>query len=178
VSARSWARFALVVLSAAIVQVAVLDGIRLHGAHPDVMLLVAIGAGLAGGAQQGPVCAFFVGLVADLFVETPFGASSATFVLVAFAVGLAARGAAERPTLGMRFATAVLASAAGTMLFAGLGYVLGEPLALRGNLPAVVAVVTLANALLAIPVTAAVRWAVRPAPEARAEVPLVGARSR
>ena len=177
-SLRSWARLALVVLSAAAVQVSVLDGIVVHGAHPDVMLLVAIGAGLAGGAQEGAVAAFVVGLVADLFVDTPYGASALTFVLVAFAVGFAARGPADGPSLGMRFATAVLASAAGTMLFAGVGYVLAEPLALRGNLPAVVAVVTAGNALMAVPVLGAVRWAVRPGTESRAESPVAGARAR
>lgn len=177
-SAQSWGRFALVVVSAAVLQVAVLDGIVLHGAHPDVMLLVAIGAGLAAGAQQGAVAAFAVGLVADLFVDTPYGASALTFVLVAFTVGLAVRGPADAAGAGMKFATAVLASAAGTVLFAGVGYLLGEPLALRGNLPAVVGVVTAANALLAIPVFGAVRWALRSAGESRAEAPLAGTRVR
>jgi rod shape-determining protein MreD len=178
VSARGWARFALVVLTAAVLQVAVLDGILVHGAHPDVMLLVAIGAGLVGGPQQGAVAAFAVGLVADLFVDTPYGASAFTFVLVAFTVGLVARGPADVQSVGMRFATAVLASAAGTMLFAGIGYVLGEPLALRGNLPAVVAVVTAGNAVLGLPVLAAVRWAMRAGSEARSEAPVAGARAR
>lgn len=177
-SAQSWARFALVVLSAAVLQVAVLDGIVVHGAHPDVMLLVAIGAGLAAGTQQGAVAAFAVGLVADLFVDTPYGASALAFVLVAFTVGMAVRGPADATSMGMKFATAVLASAAGTVLFAGVGYLLGEPLALRGNLPAVVGVVTAANALLAIPVFGAVRWAVRSGGESRAEAPMVGARAR
>lgn len=177
-SGQSWARFALVVVSAAVLQVAVLDGVVVHGAHPDLMLLVAIGAGLAAGAQDGAVAAFVVGLVADLFVDTPYGASALTFVLVAFAVGTAVRGPADATSAAMRFATAVLASAAGTVLFAGVGYLLGEPLALRGNLPAVVAVVTLANALLAIPVFGAVRWALRSGGESRAESPLAGARIR
>lgn len=177
-SAQSWGRFALVVVSAAVLQVAVLDGVVVHGAHPDVMLLLAIGAGLAAGAQDGAVAAFAVGLVADLFVDTPYGASAFTFVLVAFTVGMAVRGPSDATSTGMRFATAVLASAAGTVLFAGVGYLLGEPLALRGNLPAVVGVVTAANALLAIPVFAAVRWAMRAGGETRAEAPLAGARVR
>jgi rod shape-determining protein MreD len=178
VSFRAWSRLALVVLGAAIFQVSVLDDIVLHHAHPDVMLLVAIGTGLAAGAQDGAVAAFTVGLVADLFVQTPYGVSSLTYVLVAFAVGLATAGPGDRPGLGMRFATAVLASAAGTMLFAGIGYILGEPLILRTNLVAVVGVVTAGNAILAIPVLGAVYWAVGSSKEERSESTLAVARAR
>jgi rod shape-determining protein MreD len=178
VTPRAWSRFALLLLGAALLQVCVLDNLVVHHAHPDVMLLVAIGAGLAGGAQQGAVVAFVTGLVADLFVDTPFGMSALTFVLVAFTVGLAVRGTGERPSLAMRFATAVMASAAGTMLFAGIGYILGQPLILRSNLPAVVLVVTLGNAVMAVPVLALVHWAVRAPGETRPDTSLAGARVR
>jgi rod shape-determining protein MreD len=177
-TARVWSRLSLVVFVAVVLQVSVLDGIVVHHAHPDVLLLVAIGAGLAGGAQQGAVAAFATGLVADLFVDTPYGISALTFVLVAFVVGLAAAGPGDRPTPGLRFATAVLASAAGTMLFAGIGYILGEPLILRSNIVAVVGVVTLGNAVLAIPVLAAVQWAMAGAARDHAEASLVGTRAR
>lgn len=160
-TARVWARLLLVLACAAIFQVAVLDNIVIHFAHADVMLLVAIGAGLAGGAQYGAVAAFVAGLTADLFVDTPYGASALTFVLVAFAVGLAATasGPAERTGSGFRFAAAVLGGAAGTLLYAGIGYILGQPLALAGNIVTTVTVVTLGDAILAFPVLAAMRWA-------------------
>jgi rod shape-determining protein MreD len=175
---RAWYRLVLVLFGALVFQLTVLDGIVVHHAHPDVMLLVAIGAGLAGGAQQGAVAAFATGLVADLFVDTPYGISALTFVLVAFAVGVATSGPGERATPGLRFATAVLASAGGTLLFAGIGYLLGEPLILRTNIVAVVGVVTLGNAVLAIPVLKAVAWAVAGGARERAEASLAGARAR
>ena len=175
---RAWSRLALVVFGAVVLQVCVLDSIVLHHAHPDVMLLVAVGAGLAAGAQQGAVAAFATGLVTDLFVDTPYGISALTFVLVAFVVGMATAGPGERPTPALRFATAVLASAAGTMLFAGVGYVLGEPLILRTNIVAVVGIVTLGNAVLAIPVLAAVQWAVGAGSRDHTEASLAGARAR
>lgn len=177
-SGRAWSRFALVVLSAVVLQVSVLDDIVIHHAHPDVMLLVAIGAGLAAGAQQGAVAAFAVGLVADLFVNTPYGASALTFTLVAFGVGIAAATATDRGSAAIRFATALLASAAGTMLFAGVGYILGEPLVLRSNLVATVAVVTLGNGILAMPVLAAVQWAVRAAGDERGDPAVAAVRAR
>jgi rod shape-determining protein MreD len=158
-SPRAWARFVLVLVCAAIFQVAVLDNIVIHYAHADVMLLVAIGAGLAAGSQAGAVAAFATGLVADLFVDTPYGVSALTFVLVAFAVGLAATGPIDKSSRGFRFAAAVLAGAAGTLLYAGIGYILGEPLALQGNIVSTVAVVTAGNAILGLPVLAIVRWA-------------------
>ncbi len=175
---RSWGRFALVVAVAIVVQVSVLDEIVIHNAHPDVLLLVAIAAGLAGGPQEGAVAAFALGLVADLFVDTPYGVSALTFVLVAFVVGVATSAPNERLGPGIRFTTAVLASAAGTLLFAGIGYLLGQPLILRANIVAVVAVVTVGNAILALPVTAAVQWAMKATPHDNAERSLAGARSR
>ena len=175
---RAWYRLALVLFGAVVLQLSVFDGIVVHHAHPDVLLLVAIGAGLAGGPQQGAIAAFATGLVADLLVDTPYGMSALTFVLVAFAVGLATAGPGERATPGLRFATAVLASAGGTLLFAGIGYVLGEPLMLRSNIVAVVAIVTLGNAVLALPVLKAVAWAIAGGARDRADAPLAGARAR
>jgi len=173
---RNWARLSVVTLCAVVFQLTVLDQLKIHGAHPDVMLLVAIGAGLAAGSQQGAVAAFAVGLAADLFVDTPFGMSALTFVLVAFCVGLAPTGPAERLSPATRFATAVLASAGGTLLFAGIGYILGEPQILRANIVSVVGVVTLGNAVMAIPVLAAVSWAVSPARRQRSESPVSAVR--
>lgn len=175
---RAWGRLALVAVVAIVVQVAVLDGVVVHHAHPDLLLLLAIGAGLAGGPQQGAIAGFALGLVADLFVDTPYGVSALTYVLVAFSIGLAVTGPTERIGPAMRFATAVLASAAGTLLFAGIGYLLGQPLILRSNIVAVVAVVTAGNALMALPVTAAVHWAMTAAARDRPDRSLAGARPR
>jgi rod shape-determining protein MreD len=163
-TARVWIRLLLLVVCAAIFQVAVLDNLVIHYAHADVMLLLAIGAGLAGGPQDGAVAAFITGLVADLFVDTPYGVSALTFVLVAFAVGLAtlASGPGERAGAGFRFAAALLGGAGGTLLYAGISYILGQPLALAGNLVTTVLVVTLGNAIMAVPVFASVRWAFSP----------------
>ena len=80
---RSWSRSAS------------LNEIVVGGAHPDLFLLLAISAGLAAGPQRGAVMAFALGLVADLFVQTPYGLSSLCYVLVAFAIGLGGR--ASRP---------------------------------------------------------------------------------
>ncbi len=118
---RTWARLAVVVLAAVLVQVGLLNQIVIGGAHPDVFLMLAISAGLVAGPQRGAILGFTLGLVADVFVQTPYGLSSLCYVLVAFAVGLAASTVAARPTLGFQAAAALLGGIGGTLLFAGLG---------------------------------------------------------
>ena len=94
-SLRMWARLALIAFGAIIVQVGLLNQVVVSGAHADVFLLLAISAGLVAGPQRGAAMAFVLGLVADVFVPTPYGLSSLCYVLVAFAVGLATSAAAR-----------------------------------------------------------------------------------
>ncbi len=130
-----------------LVQVSVLDQVVIGGAHIDLFLLLAITAGLVAGPQRGAVIGFALGLVADVFVETPFGLSSLCYVLVAFAVGLAAGTVATRPTLGFQVAAALLGGVGGTLLFAGLGTLINQPSVPRHQL-AVTAVVVAAGCVL------------------------------
>jgi rod shape-determining protein MreD len=124
---RTWGRLVIVTLAAAVIQVGVLNGIVVDGAHPDLFLLLAISAGLAGGPQRGAVMGFALGLVADLFVQTPYGLSSLCYVLVAFGVGLAAGIPSGRAPLGFQLATALVGGIGGTLLYAGLGTLIGQP---------------------------------------------------
>lgn len=156
---RTWWRLAAIGLVAVVVQVAVLNQIEVGGAHPDLFLCVAIGAGLVAGAQQGAVVGFAAGLVADLFTVTPYGLSALTFVLVAFFVGLLAALPAGRGSLAFRVVATFGASIAGTLVYAGLLILLGQPHLPRSELAGVVAVVSVANAVLALPVTGAMGWA-------------------
>lgn len=146
-----WSRIALIIVVAAIVQVGLLDQVVIAGAHADVFLLLAISAGLVTGAQRGAVIAFVVGLVADVFVPTPYGLSSLCFVLIAFAVGLVAGSLPGRPTLGFQLAAALLAGIGGTLLFAGLSTLIGQPSEPRHQLAVVVAVVA-AGCVLFVPI--------------------------
>jgi rod shape-determining protein MreD len=150
---------AIVLLVTTIVQVGVLNGLVVDGAHPDAFLLLAIVAGLVAGSQRGAVVAFFVGLVADLFVLTPFGLSSLCYVLVAFGVGAVASLPAGRAPYGFRIVTAFTGGIAGSLLFDGIGALLGQPELPRHQLIVVVAVVAVANVVLVIPAAAAMTWA-------------------
>lgn len=157
---RGWLRFAGVLLLVAVVQVGMLDGITIAGAHPDLFLLVAVVSGLGAGPQLGSVMAFVSGLVADLFVPTPYGLSALCFVLVAFAVGLAAGPPGGRVPYSFRVVTAVFGSIGGTLLYAGLETLLGQPHPGLGATVVICLVVAVGNAVLVIPTASLVNRAI------------------
>lgn len=165
------ARTSLVVFVVLVLQHVLLDSVRVDGAHPEVMFLLAAAAGYVGGAERGATIGFFVGLLADVFVPTPFGLSALVGCLVAFATGTATSGLV-RSSRGL----AVVSLTAGTVTalvgYAVLAAVLGRPGALSVDLAPTLVVATPAAALLAVPVHALVRWAVPPpAPSASSASP-------
>lgn len=161
---RTWARLVVLVLAAALVQVGLFNQVVIGEAHPDVFVLLAISAGLAAGPQRGAVIGFVLGLVADVFVQTPYGLSSLCYVLVAFAVGLAAATVASRPTLGFQVAAAFLGGIGGTILFAGLGALINQPSVPRHQLVVIAAVVAATCVLLVNPASRLLEWTLAVAP--------------
>lgn len=156
---RTWRRLFVVGFVVVFVQVCVLQQIVVAGAHPDAFLLAAICAGLVAGPQAGAVVGFVTGLVADIFLPTPFGLSSLCFVLVAFAVGLTSSfGQGGRAPRAFQVATAFVGSVGGSLLYEILMVLIGQPHLPRGQLFDVLLVVSVANAILALPMTAALRW--------------------
>lgn len=137
---------------------AIVAGFRIHGAHPDLMLLVPIAFGLAGGSERGAAMGFVSGLLADLFVGTPFGLSALVYTLIGFGVGMS-----EGDRLGGGWwvtpLTGTVASAAGVLLYAGLGAAVGEGHMLHDQLATVIIVVAVVNGLLTAPAVRVARWA-------------------
>lgn len=154
----SRAKVALVLIVAAVLQRTWLDGVRVSGAHPDIMLLLPIGAGVVGGSEAGAVVGFFAGAVADLFLPTPFGLSALSFSLLGYAVGSVQEGLL-RAAWWITPLTAFVASAVGVVLFALVGAVVGQPQFVRPTLIGVTLVVATGNAVLSLPVVRAVTWA-------------------
>ncbi|MGO9963113.1 MAG: rod shape-determining protein MreD [Acidimicrobiales bacterium] len=163
---RTWGRLGVITLAVVLVQVCVLNQIVIGGAHPDAFLLLAISAGLVAGPQRGAVMGFVLGLVADVFVPTPYGLSSLCYVLVAFAVGLAAGTATTRPSIGFQAATALLGGVGGTLLFAGLGTLIGQPSVPHHQLVVIAVVVAAGCVLLANPAFRLLEWTLAVAPGA------------
>ncbi|MGH8989426.1 MAG: rod shape-determining protein MreD [Acidimicrobiales bacterium] len=145
---RAAARVILVVALALLFQTTVVLDVRIGGVSPNVMILLPIAAGVAAGPIEGAGVGFVAGLAADLLSPTPLGLSALVGTIVGFGVG-ALSGGMVREVRGLPTVVALGASAVAVILYAVLGALLGEPQFLHVNLALVVAVVAVANALLA-----------------------------
>jgi rod shape-determining protein MreD len=170
---RAWLRVAVVVLVTVVLQEGVLNGIVIGGAHPDAFIVLAVAAGLTAGAQRGAVIAFAVGLVADLFVLTPYGVSALVYVLIAFVVGSSASLLSGRPPRSFQLMMGLAGGIVGTLLFAIIDALLGQPRLPDHEVAVASAVVGLGCVVLILPAVLAMSWAITPAP-AREAVPASG----
>jgi rod shape-determining protein MreD len=132
-------RLALVLLTTAVLQAGVVSWLNVRGYVPDLMLVVAIAAGVVGGVDRGAAVGFTAGLLTDLMVTTPFG----MWALVACVTGAAA-GYAKGTSLvsgptnrALTFATLC---GAGLLLFAVLARLLDQ--GSLGTIDVPIAVVT------------------------------------
>jgi rod shape-determining protein MreD len=157
----NWARALLVVGLAVVVQESLMVDIHFDGAHPDVLILVAVAAGYVAGPGRGPVIGFLAGVAADLFVPTTFGMSSLVYAVLAYFVAIAAFNLV-RTSLALQVAAGGLGTAAGLCLYATLGALLGYPQMLRLELVPAIAVATPAAAILAVPTIRLMQWAMTP----------------
>jgi len=150
-------RVPLLFISALALHLALIPVLRVAGAAPDVMLLLAVAGGLVGGPLRGAVLGFAAGITVDVFLRTPMGLSALVFTLVGYTVGVVSTGVLT-PSWYLPVVTASMASAAGVLLYAFVGAMLGEPMVNR-RLMTIVGVVAVGNGVLALPVIRAVTWA-------------------
>lgn len=154
-------RVLLVLFVAMVVQLSVGASVTLAGVHPDLMLLMAVAAGIVGGEERGAILGFAAGLLADLFVQAPFGLGALSFTLVGYSTGLF-RTAILRAPWWLVAASAAVASAAGEILYAVIGAVLGQNQMVSDRLGPVVGVVGGLNGVVALVVVPIMRWAIFP----------------
>ena len=149
-------------LFALVLQVGVLDGMRVSGVHPDLLLLVSVLAGLAGGPEKGAIVGFLAGLSADLVLTTttPLGLSSLSFCLAGFAAGMLLT-VVLRTSWFIAPLVAFSGSALGVLGFAAAGALVGRADLIQGHLLTIVAVVASANAVLSLGLWKPVAWASR-----------------
>lgn len=162
---RAALRTALLLLLFLTVQQTLILEIRIGGVHPDVMLLLPICAGIVGGPARGASIGFVTGLVSDLFLPTPFGLSALVGCLLGFGVG-AATVALDRTAVWLPPVAALAGSALYEVVYPGLGSVLGQPQMLHVGVARIVVLVSVTNAVLALPAMRLVSWAL---PEASTE---------
>jgi rod shape-determining protein MreD len=162
-------RSAGIVLLAVILQVGVMSSLSLLGVRPELTLLLAVSAGLAGGPDRGAVVGFSLGLLYDLFLQTPLGMTALVHAVVAYAAG----------SVQLQMATH---RRSGRMLFVGVGTALGVlGWVVAGSLLDAVTttvgaslrvalVAGVVNAVAALPVTRLWAWVF--APDAPARLPV------
>ncbi len=131
----------LVVITFALVQQTLVLDLRIGGIHPDIMVLLPVLAGLVGGPATGASMGFGAGLVADLFLPTPFGLSALVGTLVGFAVG-AATVALDRTASWLPPAVALVGSVVYELTYAAIGSLLGQPQMLHVDLLRIVVMVS------------------------------------
>jgi rod shape-determining protein MreD len=161
-----WARTVLkvVVLLAVgiLLQTTFGDDLRVDGVAPDLMMLLAVCAGFAGGPDTGAVVGFGAGLITDLFLQsTPFGLSALAACLAGFAVGWASTEVLRsRPS--MVPVVAAGGTVLGVLLFVVLGYLVGQAQLVLGGghrLAEVALVEAGYAALFSLPAFVLMRWA-------------------
>jgi rod shape-determining protein MreD len=162
------ARMSFLLALALTFQLSVASRIELFGVQGDVMLLVAVAAGLAAGPDRGATLGFAAGLCFDLFLQSPFGLSALTYALVAYVAG-SLQDSVLRATWWIPVATAAAASALGVILYGVFGTVVGEDL-LRLSLLRIAVVVATLNAVAAPIVLRSVRWATGTSESVRARM--------
>jgi rod shape-determining protein MreD len=155
---RDAAKVIVVVLLFLTVQQTLMLDIHVGGVHPDIMVLLPIAAGIVGGPSRGAIMGFGSGLVADLFLPTPFGLSALIGCLVGFGVGLSTV-ALDRAAWWLPPLAALGASAAYEVAYAAVGSILGQPQMLHVDIVGIVLVVSFVNAVLAVPAVRIVGWA-------------------
>ncbi|MEY2398337.1 MAG: hypothetical protein QOJ00_1511 [Actinomycetota bacterium] len=154
-------RVVLVMLVLLEVQLQVIDGIRIGGRHPLILLLIPIGAALEGDGSRAAVAGFGAGLLLDLFLETPFGLCALVFAIVGYGVAAFERGVI-RADKWLQPAVAGVASAVGVIGLGAAAALFGQPEYFRLSLISSVAVVAVTNVIIATPVVWFVRWALGP----------------
>ncbi len=150
-------RVSLLLVVALTLQVSVAPDLRLFGVQGDLMLLIAVAAGLAAGPERGAAVAFASGIGYDLLLQTPFGLSALTYSLLAFVIG-SLQDSVLRAAWWIPLAIATAGSVVGVILYVVLGTVVGVEF-LGVNIPKVALLVGLLNAVVAAPTIRAVRWA-------------------
>lgn len=151
-------RLLLVIFAGLTLHLSLFATIRIGDVRPDVLLLIAVAGGIAGGPERGAVVGFAAGIAADLFLHTPLGLSALAFSLVGFGVGTL-QSSVIRAAWWIPPATASVASTAGILLYALLGALIGRPEFLEPRVLVVAAGVGAANAVLSPALVPVMAWA-------------------
>ncbi len=126
-------RIGLLIFIAILVQTTLASDMRVTHVAPDLMVLLAICAGMEGGTEAGAWVGFWSGLTADMFLTgTPVGLSALTYCLIGAATG-ALRAGFLQERRALVPLVAFLGTAVSVLLFVTIGDVLGQSQLLAGG---------------------------------------------
>lgn len=150
-------RCAGIVLLAAIMQVSAASSLALLGVRPELTLLLAVAAGVAGGPDRGALVGFALGLAYDLFLQTPLGLTALVYSLVAYGAGAVQlqMSAQRRPARMLFVGSGTVAGVVGWVLAGSLLDAVGPGVLTTLRVALVAGAV---NAIAAVPATRLWTW--------------------
>jgi cell shape-determining protein MreD len=151
-------RFAGVLVLVLVVQASLGARLVIFDARGDVVLLLAIAAGIVGGPEEGAIAGFVCGLAAGLCLDHDLvGLAALTYAGAGFAVGNL-QGSVLGATWWTPMVSAGAASGIATLAYALLGAVLGHTEWIAPQTVVIALVVTVVNGLLSPLAIAAMHW--------------------
>jgi rod shape-determining protein MreD len=115
-----------IVISVVLVQVCIINRMRLPLGGPDLLVVVVVAFALVGGSQRGAVLGFFAGLMADVMPPTYHFAGELAFAytVIGYLAGMLEAG--EESSVLTIIGVVAGASVGVVVLYAGLGDLLGN----------------------------------------------------
>ncbi|MFD6419405.1 rod shape-determining protein MreD [Streptomyces sp. NPDC060194] len=151
------------VVVALVLQVSVLARLQLPGAVPDLLLLTVLGLALVYGHVGGALIGFGAGLLADLAPPADHAAGRYALVLcvIGYLAGLAKPESGQPRTAVGPMVVVASAAVGSTLLYAGVGALVGDTAARHVGLVGLVFTAALYDLLLAPFVVPGVMWLAR-----------------
>lgn len=115
---------AATVLTALLLQDALISQLPLPGAAPDLLLVLVIGYALVEGPLSGMTTGFVAGILADSLADHPLGRLALVYAVVGYATGFI-EDDTERSTL-LPFVGVGVGALAAVLIFAAEGLLLGD----------------------------------------------------
>ncbi|RII08688.1 hypothetical protein DSC45_32415 [Streptomyces sp. YIM 130001] len=141
----------VLVIVSLVIQVSVLSRLHLPGATPDLMLLTVLGLAMVYGHVGGAFIGFGAGLLADLAPPADHAAGRYALVLcvIGYVAGLVKPESGQVRTATGPMAVVVGAAIGSTLLYAGVGALVGDTAARHVGLGSLLFTATLYDLLLA-----------------------------
>ncbi|WP_031514564.1 rod shape-determining protein MreD [Streptomyces sp. NRRL F-5123] len=141
----------VLVVVAMVVQVSVLARLHLPGAVPDLLLLTVLGLAISYGHVAGCLIGFFAGLLADLAppADHAVGRYALVLCVVGYAAGLAKPESGRLRTAAGPMLVVIGGAVATTLLYAGVGSIVGDTAGAHVGLAKLVLTATIYDLLLA-----------------------------